>query len=58
MEELKWKYLIRSSGLNIMMIGPSGCGKTMIDEVIGKRYLMNEFLFQPWGFSRSGYINR
>jgi MoxR-like ATPase len=31
MNELKWKYLIRSAvrGKNIMMTGPSGCGKTM-----------------------------
>jgi len=31
MNELKWKYLIRSAvrGKNIMMTGPAGCGKTM-----------------------------
>ena len=31
MNELKWKYLIRSAirGKNIMMTGQSGCGKTM-----------------------------
>ena len=31
MNELKWKYLVRSAvrGKNIMMTGPSGCGKTM-----------------------------
>ena len=31
MEELKWKYLVRSGvrGKNIMMTGPAGCGKTM-----------------------------
>ena len=31
MNELKWKYLIRSAvrGKNILMTGPSGCGKTM-----------------------------
>ncbi len=31
MEELKWKYLVRSAvrAKNIMMTGPSGCGKTM-----------------------------
>ena len=31
MEELKWKYLIRSAvrAKNIMMTGPAGCGKTM-----------------------------
>jgi nitric oxide reductase NorQ protein len=31
MNELKWKYLMRSGmrGKNIMMTGPAGCGKTM-----------------------------
>jgi MoxR-like ATPase len=31
MNELKWKFLIRSAvrGRNIMMTGPAGCGKTM-----------------------------
>jgi nitric oxide reductase NorQ protein len=31
MNELKWKYLVRSAvrGKNIMMTGPAGCGKTM-----------------------------
>jgi len=31
MNELKWKYLMRSAvrGKNIMMTGPAGCGKTM-----------------------------
>jgi len=31
MNELKWKYLVRSGvrGKNILMTGPSGCGKTM-----------------------------
>ncbi len=31
MNELKWKYLVRSAvrGKNIMMTGPSGCGKTL-----------------------------
>ncbi len=31
MNELKWKYLMRSCmrGKNIMMTGPAGCGKTM-----------------------------
>jgi len=31
MEDLKWKYLIRSAvrAKNIMMTGPAGCGKTM-----------------------------
>ena len=31
MNELKWKYLVRSAvrGKNIMMTGPAGCGKTL-----------------------------
>ena len=31
MQELKWKYLVRSAvrGKNIMMTGPAGCGKTL-----------------------------
>mgnify|MGYP001343899561 CR=1 FL=1 len=31
MNEVKWKYLVRSAmrGKNIMMTGPAGCGKTM-----------------------------
>ena len=31
MNEIKWKYLVRSAvrGKNIMMTGPAGCGKTM-----------------------------
>lgn len=42
MDELKWKYLIRSSirGKNVMMVGPSGCGKTVaaksVQEVLGR----------------------
>ena len=36
MEELKWKYLIRSAvrAKNIMMTGPSGCGKTMASKAL------------------------
>ena len=31
MNELKWKYLVRSAvrGKNVMMTGPAGCGKTL-----------------------------
>ena len=42
MDELKWKYLIRSSvrGKNVMMVGPSGCGKTVaakaVQEALGR----------------------
>ena len=37
MEELKWKYLIRSGvreTKNIMMTGPAGCGKTMASKAL------------------------
>ena len=36
MEDLKWKYLIRSAvrAKNIMMTGPSGCGKTMASKAL------------------------
>ena len=36
MNELKWKYLVRSAvrGKNIMMTGPAGCGKTMADKAL------------------------
>lgn len=35
-DEVKWKYLIRSvlRGNNILMTGPSGCGKTKIADVL------------------------
>ena len=42
MDELKWKYLVRSAvrGKNIMMVGPSGCGKTVaakaVQEALGR----------------------
>jgi len=36
MDELNWKYLIRSAvrGKNIMMTGPSGCGKTLAAKTV------------------------
>ena len=36
MNELKWKYLVRSAvrGKNMMMTGPSGCGKTMAAKAV------------------------
>ena len=36
MNELKWKYLVRSAvrGKNIMMTGAAGCGKTMAAKVL------------------------
>jgi MoxR-like ATPase len=38
MDELKWKYLMRSvvRGKNIMMTGPSGCGKTLAVQSVAK----------------------
>lgn len=36
MQELKWKYLVRSAmrGKNIMMTGPAGCGKTFAAKAV------------------------
>ena len=36
MNELKWKYLVRSAvrGKNMMMTGPAGCGKTMAAKAV------------------------
>jgi len=47
MDELKWKYLIRSSvrGKNIMMIGPSGCGKTVAAQAVQKALGRPTFYF-------------
>ncbi len=38
MDELKWKYLLRSAvrGKNIMMTGPTGCGKTLAAQSLVK----------------------
>ena len=47
MEELKWKYLIRSAvrAKNIMMTGPSGCGKTMASKALVKALDRPDFYF-------------
>ena len=47
MEELKWKYLIRSAvrAKNIMMTGPSGCGKTMAAKALVKALDRPDFYF-------------
>ena len=47
MEELKWKYLIRSAvrAKNIMMAGPSGCGKTMASKALVKALDRPDFYF-------------
>ena len=47
MEELKWKYLIRSAvrAKNIMMTGPSGCGKTMVSKALVKALDRPDFYF-------------
>jgi len=36
MEDIKWKYLVRSAlrGKNILMLGPTGCGKTLAAQTI------------------------
>ena len=47
MDELKWKYLIRSAvrGKNIMMVGPSGCGKTIAAQSIQEALARPNFYF-------------
>jgi nitric oxide reductase NorQ protein len=47
MEELKWKYLIRSAvrAKNIMMTGPSGCGKTMAAKALVNALDRPDFYF-------------
>ena len=45
--ELKWKYLIRSAmrGKNIMMTGPAGCGKTMAAKSVVAALDREDFYF-------------
>ena len=47
MNELKWKYLIRSGmrGKNIMMVGPSGCGKTLAAKALVNALDRPDFYF-------------
>ncbi len=47
MDELKWKYLIRSAvrAKNIMMTGPAGCGKTMAAKALVKALDRPDFYF-------------
>jgi len=47
MNELKWKYLIRSGvrGKNIMMTGPAGCGKTMVAKALVNSLDRPDFYF-------------
>ena len=47
MEELTWKFLIRSAvrGKNIMMLGPSGCGKTMAAKALVNSLDRPDFYF-------------
>jgi MoxR-like ATPase len=46
-EELKWKYLIRSAvrGKNIMMTGPTGCGKTLAAQSLVRSLKRPDFYF-------------
>ena len=47
MDELKWKYLLRSAvrGKNIMMVGPTGCGKTLAAQSLVKSLNRPDFYF-------------
>jgi len=47
MNELKWKYLMRSGmrGKNIMMTGPAGCGKTMAAKALVNALDRPDFYF-------------
>ena len=47
MNELKWKYLVRSAvrGKNIMMTGPAGCGKTMAAKALVNSLERPDFYF-------------
>jgi nitric oxide reductase NorQ protein len=47
MDELKWKYLLRSAvrGKNIMMCGPTGCGKTLAAQSLVKSLNRPDFYF-------------
>ena len=47
MDELKWKYLIRSCvrGKNIMMVGHTGCGKTVAAQSVQKALGRPSFYF-------------
>jgi nitric oxide reductase NorQ protein len=47
MDELKWKYLLRSAvrGKNIMMTGPTGCGKTLAAQSLVRSLERPDFYF-------------
>lgn len=47
MDELKWKYLLRSAvrGRNIMMTGPTGCGKTLAAQSLVRALNRPDFYF-------------
>lgn len=47
MNEVKWKYLIRSGirGKNILLLGPSGCGKTLAARALVEALKRNDRYF-------------
>ena len=53
MNELKWKYLMRSGmrGKNIMMTGQAGCGKTLAAKSLINALDRPEFYFNPVSYT-------
>ena len=47
MDDLKWRYLVRSvlRGKNIMMTGPSGCGKTLAAQTVASVLNGRQFFY-------------